>query len=659
MVVPAAVAVENPTTSNTALGTQVEGTATNGALNVTPELPSKIVQSDEFWAERKVWDDKTEDVLKNVCKSQAPLALKNVQDGDEVCLRFAPEPSGFLHVGHGKAAFIGDWFARRYKGTLILRFDDTNVDKSEDTFEQSILNDLMTMNILPDKVEYTSEYFDKLLDYCTMFIKEDKAYCDATPTEEMSKQRLSKTANEYRSASIEENLKVWGKMQKGEAQEYVVRAKIDIRNKNGCLRDPVMYRSKTAPHFRTGTQYKVYPTYDFSCPIVDSLEGITHALRSSEYTDRKAQYNWFAEAARLRIPEVWEFSRLDFVKSSFSKRKLRGLVNEGLVWGWDDPRFPTIQGILRQGMNILALRAFIISQGASRNVTTMEWDKIWTNNRRVIDDIAPRYTAIELAKAKKCTIVNGYDEIRIIPKHKKNPSIGDKNVVLSKHLLIEGEDAITFEIDEIVTFMDWGNMKVLSRDDEGNLELEFLADNTDFKKTKKVTWVVDAKDLVPIKAYKFGSLLTRELNKDEKTCLDAFNKESITVTELAGVADLRGVKRGDVIQLERRGFYKCDVALGREDNQTVKPLILFEIPDGKTPKKPKTESDGKKEKSSKKEKKAKKKNKKNSDQSQQTQTNDAPKEKKVEQNQEIATGSMAQVAESSTDESPKPASVAS
>ncbi len=606
MVVPAATNSDITTVEN-----QMEANAINGGVDSAPQ---KTVQSEAFWAERTVWDTKTEDVLKNVCKSQAPLALKNVKDGDEVCLRFAPEPSGFLHVGHGKAAFIGDWFARRYKGMLILRFDDTNVDKSEDTFEQSILSDLMTMKIFPDKVEYTSSYFDTLLDYCTTFIKEDKAYCDATPMEEMSKQRLNKTANEYRSVSVEENLKVWEKMQKGEAQEYVVRAKIDIRNKNGCLRDPVMYRSKTTPHSRTGTHYKVYPTYDFSCPIVDSLEGITHALRSSEYTDRKAQYDWFAKAAGLRVPSVWEFSRLDFVKSSFSKRKLRGLVDEGLVWGWDDPRFPTIQGILRQGMDILALRAFIISQGASRNVTTMEWDKIWTNNRRVIDDIAPRYTAIEKSKAKKCHIVNGFDEIRIIPKHKKNPSLGDKNVVLAKHLLIEGEDADTFAVDEIVTFMDWGNMKVLSRDQDGHLELEFLPDNTDFKKTKKVTWVADADDLVPIKAYKFGPLLTRELNKDEKTCLDAFNKDSIAVTELAGVFDLRNIKRGDVIQLERRGFYKCDVALGREDNQKVNPLILFEIPDGKTPKKPKAESDGKKEKSSKKEKKAKKKNPKPKDQ---------------------------------------------
>ncbi len=514
-------------------------------------------------------------------KGSMDIGLKDAVEG-EVITRFPPEPSGFLHIGHAKAAMLNDFFARKYKGTLIVRFDDTNTDKANQGFEDAIIEDLDRLGIVPDKVEYTSDYFDEFLKYAEKFIREDKAYVDATSAEDMKLQRRNREANHYRSQSVEENLKMWQEMVNGtdEGMNYCLRAKIDIRHKNGAMRDPTLYRTKTVPHHRTASKYKVYPTYDFSCPIVDSIEGVTHALRSLEYKDREKQYIWMCKAAGLRCPHVWEFSRLDFVKTVLSKRKLQRLVDIGAAHSWSDPRFPTIQGIRRRGMTIQGLRAFILSQGASRNTTTQQWDKIWTVNKRVIDPVAPRHVAIDKVNAKNVTIKNGVEEVRVLPKHKKNEDVGVKNVIFSSNILVEGPDADSFELDEIVTFMDWGNMKILARDSDGNLTVEYLPDDKNFKKTKKVTWLADTEDLVPLKILKYFDMLTKDRLDEEDNFEDFINHNSEKVEFLAGDINLRLLQQGDIIQLERRGYYRCDSVHVRDGNKN-HPLTLIEIPDGK------------------------------------------------------------------------------
>lgn len=163
---------------------------------------------------------------------------------------------------------------------------------------------------------------------------------------------------------------------------------------NGCLRDPVIYRKCLVPHHITGTKYKIYPTYDFACPIIDSHEGVTHALRSSEYADRNALYNFMLKKMNLRKVKIQDFSRLNFVKTTLSKRKLNWFVDEGIVGGWDDPRFPTVRGIMRRGMTVVALTEFMLDQGPSKNSNLMEWDKIWATNRKIIDKECHRYTAV-------------------------------------------------------------------------------------------------------------------------------------------------------------------------------------------------------------------------------------------------------------------------
>lgn len=512
-------------------------------------------------------------------KSKGSMAvdLKGAEKG-KVVTRFPPEPSGFLHIGHAKAALLNDYFARVFEGKLIVRFDDTNTDKASQGFEDAIVQDLARLGINPDLVEYTSDYFSRLLEMAEQFIREDKAYVDATPPEEMKVQRLNREANQYRTQSTEENLRMWKEMLNGteEGQRCCLRAKIDIRHKNGTLRDPTMYRTKKMPHHRTGETYNVYPTYDFSCPMVDSWEGVTHALRSLEYKDREKQYKWFAAAANIRCPEIWEFSRLDFVKTVLSKRKLQKLVDIGAAKSWDDPRFPTIQGIRRRGMTIQGLRAFILSQGASRNNTTQEWDKIWTVNKRVIDPIAPRHVALQMDTTRQVTVINAVHEIKAMPKHKKNPDVGTKSVIYQSKIFVEGEDAGSFEIGERVTFMDWGNMEIIARDEDGNLEAMHRPEDQNFKGTKKVTWLADVDDLVPLKICRYSDILTKDRLEEEDNFEDYINKDSEEIEYLTGDVNLRLVKKGDVIQLERRGYYICDC--------TAPPLTLVEIPDGKVAK---------------------------------------------------------------------------
>lgn len=515
------------------------------------------------------------DVMRLVkSKGSMDIKLKGAEKGS-VVTRFPPEPSGYLHIGHAKAAMLNDYFARHYEGKLIVRFDDTNTDRSTQGFEDAIIQDLDRLGIKPDIVEYTSDYFPRLLEEAERFIREGKAYVDATEPEEMKQQRLNKKENEYRSQSIEENLRLWQEMLNGteEGERCVLRAKIDIRHKNGALRDPTMYRTKKIPHHRTGDTYNVYPTYDFSCPLVDSWEGVTHALRSLEYKDREKQYKWFTDAAGVRSPEVWEFSRLDFVRTVLSKRKLQKLIDIGAARSWDDPRFPTIQGVRRRGMTIQGLRAFILSQGASRNNTTQEWDKIWTVNKRVIDSVAPRHVALNAENAKKVTVENAEEKVKPVPKHKKNASLGMKNVIYQQSILVEGEDASGFDVGETVTFMDWGNMKISSRDDNGNLRATYMPDDNNFKGTKKVTWLADVNDLVTVKVCRYSDILTKDRLEENDNFEEFVNKDSEQIEYLRGDINLRLLQKGDTIQLERRGYYICDSISA--------PLTLIEIPDGR------------------------------------------------------------------------------
>jgi glutamyl-tRNA synthetase len=265
------------------------------------------------------------------------IALKNTEQG--VVTRFPPEPSGYLHIGHAKAALLNDYFAHeKYKGTLLLRFDDTNPSKEREEFTSAILADCELMGIKPDKTSFSSDYFQLLHDYCIQFIKDGYAYADDTDKETMAYERMEGIPSKRRDSSVEESLAHFEEMKTGseEGQKWCIRAKISFDDKNKAMRDPVIYRCQLTPHARTGSTWKVYPTYDFTCPILDSVEGVTHALRTIEYRDRNPQYEWMLNAHKLRKVQIWDFARMNFVRTLLSKRKLTKLVESGAVWGWDE-----------------------------------------------------------------------------------------------------------------------------------------------------------------------------------------------------------------------------------------------------------------------------------------------------------------------------------
>lgn len=247
-----------------------------------------------------------------------------------------------MHIGHAKAALLNDYFAHeKYNGTLLLRFDDTNPSKEKMEFQDAIVKDLELMGISPDRISFTSDYFQEIYDYGIQIIKDGNAYADDTDKETMAAQRMDGLPSKHRDDPVEENLAHFEEMRKGtdEGARWCIRAKISVDNPNKALRDPVIYRvNNQNSHHRTGATWKIYPTYDFCCPIVDSMEGVTHALRTNEYRDRNPQYEWMLKTLNLRPVEIWDFSRMNFVRTVLSKRKLTKLVDSGVVWGWDDVR---------------------------------------------------------------------------------------------------------------------------------------------------------------------------------------------------------------------------------------------------------------------------------------------------------------------------------
>jgi glutamyl-tRNA synthetase len=455
-------------------------------------------------------------------------------------------------------------------------------------FEESIKEDLALLGIKPDQVVHTSDHFDKLYSYALELIKKGLAYVDDTDVDTMRNQRFDGIESKNRNLSVDQNLELFDEMKKGTPKGFAccLRAKIDMQDKNKCMRDPVIYRCNDTPHHLHGTKWKMYPTYDFACPIVDSLDGVTHALRTIEYRDRNAQYAWFLESLSLRKVHVWDFSRLSFIYTLLSKRKLTWFVEEKLVTGWDDPRFPTVRGIRRRGMTIEALRAYIIAQGASQRELNLEWDKIWALNKKIIDPISPRHTALNKENLVAVEVLDDIvSEARPVPKHKKNPSLGEKLTNYGKHLFLEFADCQDLQLDEEVTLMDWGNVvvKEIIKDGDKVIKLKIqLHLDGDFKKTKKkLTWLGEGLDpksrLTDVVLFDYDYLITKKKLEEEDDVNDFINKLTEIRTEAIGDANLRAIRSGDIIQLERKGYYICDKAA--HDNDPSIHLIL--IPDGK------------------------------------------------------------------------------
>lgn len=521
------------------------------------------------------------------------IGLQDTEKG--VVTRFPPEPSGYLHIGHAKAALLNDYFAhKKYKGKLILRFDDTNPLKEKQEFEDSIIKDLELMGIKHDVLSHTSDYFQELYDAAVKLIESGNAYADNTPQDILRDERMKRIDSRNRGISIVDSLKRFEEMKSGseEGTRWYIRAKINMQDLNGAMRDPVIYRCSPEPHHRTGDTWKIYPTYDFACPVIDALEGVTHALRTTEYNDRDAQYQWFLKAMNLRHVYNWNFARMAFVRVFLSKRKLTKVVDQGSVWGWDDPRMPTVRGIRRRGMTIEALQEFILSQGPSKSITLMDWTKFWATNKKHIDPIAARYTAVESKDKVECTIVGGPAAPKTEEKdvHAKNSDLGKKKVIFSKNIILDQADAQSFAEGEEITLMNWGNAIVKSMTKSLNpiallpgqiqkvtgLELELHLQGDVRKTSKKVTWLSIDQELVPVKLYDFDYLLTKDKLEEDDDFEKFLNPNTETVTECLADCNIANLEEDDIMQFDRKGFFRVDKAFKNGE-----PAVFFQIPTGK------------------------------------------------------------------------------
>ncbi|KAJ8309483.1 hypothetical protein KUTeg_014357 [Tegillarca granosa] len=475
----------------------------------------------------------------------------------KVVVRFPPEASGYLHIGHAKAALLNYYYREIFKGTLIMRFDDTNPAKENSEFEKVILEDVAMMGIKYDRFTHTSDHFDRMMELCEKMIREKKAYVDDTAPEVMKSEREQKKESVNRNNSVEKNLKLWSEMKKGTeiGQKCVVRAKIDMQSPNGCLRDPTMYRCKPEPHVRTGTKYNV--------------EGVTHTLRTTEYHDRDAQYYWFIDALGLRKPYIYAYSRLNLQNTVLSKRKLTWFVDQGLVDGW---------------------------------------------YLHVIDPVVPRYTALLKDEVVPVNVKGASVGVKQVPKHPKNNEIGMKDIWYSSRLYIEGADAVLIKEGEIVTFINWGNLKIVKinkkQDKIVSLDAELNLENTDYKKTQKITWLGEAEKgpFTPTVCVQYDHIITKPVLGKDEDFKQYINKNSKTELVMMGDPCLASLKKGDIIQLQRRGYYICDQPYQPVSPYTGRdsPCVLLNVPDGHQKEMPTAGSKHKQEASEKEQKQSKK-----------------------------------------------------
>lgn len=496
-----------------------------------------------------------------------------------ITVRFPPEPSGYLHVGHAKAVLLSDYYARRYGGRLILRFDDTNPSKEKDEYQGSIVEDLAKIGVRPDIVTFTSDYFGTIEKYALWMMTNGYAYMDDTPQELMQKERMERQNSKHRNQSPDDALQYFNLMKSGseEGKVWCLRAKIDMSSDNGTMRDPVLYRQNITPHHCSGTTFKAYPTYDLACPIVDSIEGVTHALRTTEYDDRNAQFAWIQRVLGLRRVRIQTFARVNFMYTVMSKRKLAWFVDTGRVTGWDDPRFPTVRGVTRRGIDIDALKRFMCSQGASRRVVNMEWNKFWAENKKNIDLYAKRFMAVDKVNTVTLTVTNATDGIEFMSTEylPKDPSFGTRLVRIGKNVLLEEVDTEGMEIGEEIVLIRWGVVRLTKI--EGGLEGIFIP-NGDIKAAKrKLSWLVNVPENTRTILSEFDNLILKEKLEEDDKIEDCINPHTQAETEVIGDAGLKKLKEHDIIQLERRGYYRVD----RPYINETKPLILFMVPDGK------------------------------------------------------------------------------
>ncbi|MGE5321259.1 MAG: glutamine--tRNA ligase/YqeY domain fusion protein [Actinomycetota bacterium] len=383
----------------------------------------------------------------NFIRDQMIEDLKTSRHDGRIWTRFPPEPNGYLHIGHAKAICLDFGLADEFGGGTNLRFDDTNPEKEETEYVESIQEDVRWLGFEWENLLYASDYFDQLYEWAVQLIKKGKAYVDDLTADEIRRYRgtLTEPGKEspHRNRSVEENLNLFERMKAGEFPDgsRCLRAKIDMTSPNLNMRDPVMYRILRRPHHRTGDKWCIYPLYDYAHGQSDSLERITHSMCTLEFEDHRPLYNWFIRELGIFPSQQFEFDRLNLTYTLLSKRKLLQLVREGRVSGWDDPRMPTISGIRRRGYTPEAIRTFVANIGVSKTQGTIELAML---EHFVRDDLNKRALRVMGVLKPLKVVIDNYPEGRVeemdAVNNPEDSSAGTRKVPFSRVLYIEQDD---------------------------------------------------------------------------------------------------------------------------------------------------------------------------------------------------------------------------
>lgn len=375
--------------------------------------------------------------------------LKTNKNHGRVATRFPPEPNGYLHIGHAKSVCLNFGIAAQYGGTCNLRLDDTDPSGESLEYVESIIADIHWLGFdWADRLYYASDYFERLYEFALDLIGAGKAYVCSLSADAIREYRgtLTEPGREspFRNRSVEENLELFRRMREGEFEDgaHVLRAKIDMASPNVVMRDPIMYRIKRAPHYRTGSNWVIYPMYDFAHCLSDAVEGITYSICTLEFENNRPLYDWFVdELIRGVKPRQIEFARLNLTYTVVSKRRLIELVDAGYVTGWDDPRMPTVAGMRRRGYTPEAIRDFCAKIGVAKNDSIIDISLLEHCVRDDLNERAPRAMAV-LHPLKM--VIDNYPEDRVedfeIANHPQKPEMGSRKVPFSRHLYIERDD---------------------------------------------------------------------------------------------------------------------------------------------------------------------------------------------------------------------------
>ena len=524
------------------------------------------------------------------------IVIDDIESGkhQEIITRFPPEPNGYLHIGHAKSIVLNFELADEFKGKTNLRFDDTNPVKEDTEYVESIKEDVNWLGFNWDNLFFASNYFDTMYEKANLLIKKGLAYvCDLTPDNIRAyRGTLTEPGKEspYRNRSVEENLDLFERMKKGEFEDgsKVLRAKIDMTSPNINMRDPIIYRISHSEHHNTGNKWCVYPMYDFAHPLEDAIEGITHSICTLEFEDHRPLYEWVVENCEMEsTPRQIEFARLNITNTVMSKRKLKMLVDEGVVDGWDDPRMPTIAGLRRRGYTPASIRNFCREIGVAKGNSVVDSQMLEHFIREDLNTKAPR--AMAVVNPLKLIITNypeGQSETLEVENNPSDETSGKRTITFSRELYIEREDFMENPPKKYYRFFPGNEVRLMGayfvkctdviKDENGNVteihgtydvETKSGSGFTGRKVKSTIHWV-DANSALPCEFRLYEPLILDSESEENTHFLEQINPNSLTVTEGFIEPNIKGSKGNDKFQLVRNGYFNVDPVYS-DDNKLV------------------------------------------------------------------------------------------